>query len=319
MPARTRLLLSFGLLLFSGACGGSQESPARSSTTADQAGGGPSAAAAWLHGVELPALLDCARDQGATLIQAHRTGARPGAAENSLAAIEASLADGAVFLEMDLAETADGVLVLMHDETIDRTTTGSGPIDDMTYAQLTEVQLVDPNGVPTAEGVPTFAEALATLNGRGIAQVDPKDVGLAQVAGALESNDALDRAVVITYSLGDAIDLHRLAPEIMISASLRGLDELASLDAADVDRSRVTAWLGLGSGDPALDRALAEVGIETSFGDFRAEARGRADYRAMATQGAEVLSVDDVAAAAAALGSRADGRAVWASCPRAGS
>ena len=57
----------------------------------------------WLQGVDLAAYLDCARELNVTLLQAHRAGDRPRAAENSLGAIEASLADGAVFVEIDLA------------------------------------------------------------------------------------------------------------------------------------------------------------------------------------------------------------------------
>ena len=59
----------------------------------------------WLSGVDLPAYLDCARENGVTLLQAHRTGDRPGAAENSIGAMQASLDDGALFMEMDVAKT----------------------------------------------------------------------------------------------------------------------------------------------------------------------------------------------------------------------
>ncbi|MGJ3231656.1 MAG: glycerophosphodiester phosphodiesterase family protein [Oceanicaulis sp.] len=273
--------------------------------------------AAWLEGVNLPAYLDCAREQGATLIQAHRAGDRPGAAENSLAAIRASLADGAVFLEIDVAQTADGVLVLMHDDTLDRTTTGSGALAEMTYTELSGIELVDVDGAPTGEPVPTLEAALAVLDGAGIAQVDLKDVAIDAVAAALEAHDAVDRAVVITYTMEDALALHRRLPGVVMSVGVRSLDDLETLRAEGVDLTRVTAWLGLGTGDPALDAALAEAGLETSYGDFRGERQGTADYTLMAANGAEVISVDDVPAAAAALDAGATARAVLAGCEAA--
>lgn len=277
----------------------------------------PAAADLWLAGVALPAYLDCARDAGATLLQAHRAGDRPGAAENSLAAIAASLADGAVFAEIDVAQTADGVLVLMHDDTIDRTTTGSGVLADMTYTELSALELVDVDGRPTGEPVPTLDAVLAYLDGRGIAQIDPKDINLEQVATALEAADAVDRALVITYSMEDALALHDRLPSVVMSVGMRSLDDLETLRDEGVDLSRVTAWLGLGQGDPGLDAALAEAGLETSYGDFRAERQGTIDYARMANNGAEILSVDDVPAAAAVLDARETSRAVLAGCETA--
>lgn len=272
----------------------------------------------WFADVDLAAYLDCARERGVTLLQAHRAGDRPGAAENSLGAIEASLADGAVFMEIDVAQTADGALVLMHDETVDRTTTGTGPIADMTYADIQALQLRDLTGTVLEERPPTIAEVLSVLDGRGIAQIDRKgDVSFDQIADALEQADAVDRAVVITYSLEDAIALHERLPGVVISAGVGDLDDLAMLDQSGFDRSRLSAWLGLGAGNPGLDAALAARGIETSYGDFRAEREGTINYALMASNGAEVISVDDVPAAAQALDSFNAARALLENCEAA--
>jgi glycerophosphoryl diester phosphodiesterase len=271
----------------------------------------------WVAGVGLAAFLDCAREDGATLLQAHRAGDRPGAAENSLRAIQASLADGAVFAEIDVAKTADGVLVLMHDDDVDRTTTGSGVLADMTYTELSALELVDLDGAPTGERVPTLEAALAYLDGRGIAQVDLKDITFEDVASALEAADAVDRAVVITHTMQDALALHDRLPGVVMSVGIRDLSDLQTLRDEGVDLTRVSAWLGLGTGDRELDAALADAGLETSYGDFRAERQGTIDYAVMASNGAEVISVDDVPAAATALNARETARAVLAGCEAA--
>jgi glycerophosphoryl diester phosphodiesterase len=288
--------------------------------TACQAGpeSSPTAREPWFSDVDLAAYLDCAREQDVTLLQAHRAGDRPGAAENSLGAIEASLADGAVFLEIDVAQTSDGVLVLMHDRTVDRTTDGSGPVAEIPYTEFSELRLRDVNGDILDEAPPTLSAVLDALEGRGIAQIDRKgDVSFDQIADALETADAVDRAVVITYSLEDAIALHRRLPGVVVSAGLNDLEDLAVLDEAGVDRSRLSAWLGLGTGDPGLDAELAALGIETSYGDFRGEREGTIDYRLMAANGAEVISVDDVPAASEALDAVTTSRAVLAACEAA--
>ena len=282
-----------------------------------QAGAAPQAIDPWFAGVDLAAYLDCTRTQGATLLQAHRAGDRPGAAENSIGAIEASLADGAVFIEIDVAQTADGVLVLMHDRTLERTTTGAGGVRDIPYTEFSGLRLRDVDGAVLDEAPPTLAAALEALDGRGVAQLDLKGVSVDTLATTLEEADAVGRAIVITYSLDDAIALHQRLPGVMLSASINDLSDLSTLDQAGVERSRITAWLGLGAGDPDLDAALASAGIETSFGDFRAEREGSIDYQRMAAAGAELISVDDMPAASDALDAVATARAILAACPAA--
>jgi glycerophosphoryl diester phosphodiesterase len=255
-----------------------------------------------LRGTDAAALMDCARENRTTLLQAHRAGDRPGAAENSLAAINASLTDGAVFIEIDVARSSDGVLILMHDDTLERTTTGSGRTSSRSYAELSQLTLVDAEGRDTGESVPTLEAALDVLDGRGIAQIDRKrPVTFEEIAAVVEANEASDRVMIITYTLEEAIALHRRLPQVMLSTGISSAEDLAVLREAGVDLSRITAWLGLGSGNAGLDAMLARQGIETSYGDFRAERAGTIDYRAMADNGAEVISVDNVQVAAQAL------------------
>ena len=272
---------------------------------------------AWLTGVNLPAYMDCAREQDVTLLQAHRAGDRAGAAENSIGASLASFGDGAVFSEIDVARTSDGVLVLMHDRTVDRTTTGTGTVTEMTYAELAALQLVDIDGTTLDEAAPTLDQTLDALDGVGIAQIDLKDIDMDTIAAAISQAGAAHRSIVITYTIDDAIALHTALPDVMMSVGIRSLDDLATLETAGVDLTRVQAWLGLGTGNPELDAALAERGIETSYGDFRAERDGSIDYQLMADNGAEVISVDDVPAAADALDAFNQARAVLENCPAA--
>lgn len=66
---------------------------------------------------------------------------KEGIPENSLPAIEHSVKAGVEMIELDARPTSDGVLVLMHDNTIDRTTNGSGAVGDFTYQQLQQFYL----------------------------------------------------------------------------------------------------------------------------------------------------------------------------------
>lgn len=253
---------------------------------------------------ELAALLDCARTGGVTLLSAHRAGPRAGRPENSLAAIEASVADGALFLEVDVAQTADGELVLMHDRTLDRTTTGSGPIAEQTFSALQVLRLVDADGRVHDAPPPSLAQAFASARDRAFLQLDVKGVAPERLVAAIRDADAAARVLVITYSVEDALELHALAPELVLSVGIDSMAEFEALGRAGLASDRIVVWLGIGNGDRVLDAALAEQGVETSYADFRGERATGWDYAVHASAGAEILSVDDVRAAARALDAR---------------
>jgi len=272
----------------------------------------------WLDGVDVGAWLDCAREQGVTFLSAHRAGPRPGYAENDHATMLQSAADGAVFIEFDIGLTADDRLVLMHDRTIDRTTTGRGTVEAMTFDEITVYNLVDNDG-RVLEGRPDeFHEFMAAIDGLAIAQLDLKgSLTHERLLEAVRAAGALDRVLIITYRLDQAVEVHRAEPRALLSVGMSSIEDLDALEAEGVDLSRIVAWLGLGQGDRELDAALAERGVETSYGDFRAEREGRADYAAMAANGAEILAVDNVREAAEALNAREAARRSLEACPAA--
>ncbi|MGE5357938.1 MAG: glycerophosphodiester phosphodiesterase family protein, partial [Bacteroidales bacterium] len=99
------------------------------------------------HSHDLAARMDCLRENDLALVAAHRGQPDQGAAENALSSFRASLAAGVPFLEIDIATTRDGQLALMHDDTLDRTTTGAGKVGDHTWAEIQAVKLKTPAGV----------------------------------------------------------------------------------------------------------------------------------------------------------------------------
>ncbi|MET3036623.1 glycerophosphodiester phosphodiesterase family protein [Chryseobacterium sp. NRRL B-14859] len=97
------------------------------------------------------------------MVVAHRADWRE-APENSVMAIKKAIEKGVNMVEIDLALTKDGVLILMHDKTIDRTTTGKGSPSDYTLEEIKKLYLRDGLGVPTQMRIPTLAEVLDITN-----------------------------------------------------------------------------------------------------------------------------------------------------------
>ncbi len=87
--------------------------------------------------------------------------------ENSLSACIGAYEVGADCIEIDVHLSSDGVVMVMHDESIDRTTNGTGSIANMTYEQLKKYRLKR-NGVVTEESIPTFEEILQYFKGKDV-------------------------------------------------------------------------------------------------------------------------------------------------------
>ena len=106
------------------------------------------------------------------LVAAHRA-AHLNHPENSIPAIKAAIEMGVDILELDVKVTKDGIPILMHDRTINRTTTGTGEPSDFTYKELMELRLIH-NGDTTKEKIPTFKQALKLAKGKALIDIDIK-------------------------------------------------------------------------------------------------------------------------------------------------
>lgn len=112
-----------------------------------------------------------APDRTSVLVVAHRADWRF-APENSLAAIENSIRLGADVVELDVQKTKDGQLILMHDKTLDRTTTGKGKVAEWTLDSIRTLRLKNGAALRTKHRVPTLEEALLTAKGRIMVNLD---------------------------------------------------------------------------------------------------------------------------------------------------
>lgn len=116
---------------------------------------------------------DFIKDPEHIMVAAHRA-MHPKHPENSLAAVRENIDLGVDILEIDIRESKDGKLVLMHDETIDRTTNGKGKVSDLDFSTLKDVNLIH-NEEITVEHIPTFEALLEIAKGKIMIDVDFKE------------------------------------------------------------------------------------------------------------------------------------------------
>lgn len=116
------------------------------------------------------------------IISAHRGGMQEGFPENCIASCEKTISEMPTFFEVDFSFTKDSVMVLMHDLTLDRTTTGKGAVEDYTYAEIQQFNLVDRNGNVTDYKIPTLKELLEWGNHKIVFNFDNKYINTTGVS-----------------------------------------------------------------------------------------------------------------------------------------
>lgn len=105
------------------------------------------------------------------LVVAHR-GDWKTAPENSIKSIESCIEMGVDIVEVDVQKTKDNHLILMHDYSVNRTTDGRGRVSNLTLAQIKKLRLKRFDGTTTNERVPTLEEALLTIKGKCMINLD---------------------------------------------------------------------------------------------------------------------------------------------------
>lgn len=219
-------------------------------------------------GTRLADLFDCVREEGGLLLAAHRGGPAPGFPENAVETLEHALSGAAFIMEVDVAESRDGTLFLMHDRTLGRTTSGSGSVADTDWSQISSLQLVDNEGTVTGFAPPTLREALDwAVENDAILELDRKETtSFRNVIETVRDAGAEANVILITYNDDQAYRVAELAPEMMMTASVGGPQHEAELLAGGVNASNLIAWTGTRSPSPGKWKALAEKGIESAFG-----------------------------------------------------
>jgi len=148
-----------------------------------------------------------------TKIVSHR-GANKFAPENTFAAANLALEHGADYIELDVRESADGILYVIHDETLDRTTNGTGPVG---HALSHEIDALDAGGWfdETFKGavVPRLDAYLEHLRGRAGVYLELKYCDTAKVVALVRDLGMVRDTFYFSFSEEMRRDLQLIAPE----------------------------------------------------------------------------------------------------------
>jgi glycerophosphoryl diester phosphodiesterase len=216
-------------------------------------------------GVATYAAVDTLNDLGIgreTAVTAHR-GSSATAPENSLSAIRQAISDGADFAEIDVQETADGVLVLLHDSDLMRVVGLPRPIWEVTYDEIRDLDAGSWFSPDFAdERIATLEQALDVARGRIGLNIELKfnghDRQLAEgVARAVRTAGMAKRCVITSLSREGLASVRRIDPGLKIGQIVTvaiGDPRRLDVDLLSMEATRAT---------PAAVRANRQAGLET--------------------------------------------------------
>src|SRR5215471_18483556 len=243
----------------------------------------------------LSLVLQAQRSNGVWAV-GHR-GFKAVAPENTIASFEAAAAVGTDYMELDVHQTKDGELILMHDAKVDRTTNGKGAVSDLTFAEIRRLD------AGKGQQVPTLREALLWAKRKGVRiDIDHKDGPVEEIARVVRETGMTKRVViegprdrlrhfaellpgVDTMPHVESLEDIRTACELLhttvIRLSLEQLTKPEDVEAVHKCGARVSVTvLGREDNEEGIRRVITEGAelIETDRPDVVAKVRHTAKY-----------------------------------------
>jgi glycerophosphoryl diester phosphodiesterase len=197
------------------------------------------------------------------LICGHRGGFYQQYPENSITAFEYILknAKPTVMVEFDIRESKDGTLFVMHDETIDRTTSGTGKVADLTDGYLKSLFLKTQQGELTHERIPTFDDVLQFAEGNSmLLMLDVKANVWERVVTRLEEKKLLHRSIILTFTLNDSRRVSQASNQANISCLVNEEGDWRAIQALNIPANRLYAYVGNAVSEKLIDN-LRDRGI----------------------------------------------------------
>jgi glycerophosphoryl diester phosphodiesterase len=263
-------------------------------------------------GAEVAPVAVVGADGASVRVAAHRGGAGDWP-ENSLAAFRHALGLGVDFVETDVHLTADGEVVVLHDPTLDRTTTGGGAVADARRADLAALRLRTRDGAVTDEPVPTLATLLdlvrphraeLLLEIKTAAARRPYPGVEERVLALLRERDLVPRTIVMAFEPGTLTRLRALDPAVRTALLVGSRDaEGGALDAL-ARGARTAGATHIGIDHRALTPDLVRSARARGLSVMAWTVNEDASVRRMLGLGVDVVITDHPELALAIIGAR---------------
>jgi len=244
------------------------------------------------------------------IISGHRGGASQQFPENSFALFEETLQSTPAVFEIDVRLTKDGYAVLLHDDTLGRTTTGIGKIIDYTLAELQQLKRKDQKGMVTDIGLVTLQEAIEWSRGKTLINLDVKDVPMEKKIELVTKNNAFSHVIFTVHSPEEARFFYDYDSRSMFSAFIKTKKAFYSYDKSGIPWENILiAYVGPWNKpeNEELYDLLHDKGVRvmvsaaTYYDKLQDPEERAAAYRKIIKDGADILESDRPIEAAIAI------------------
>lgn len=195
-------------------------------------------------------------------ISGHRGCREGGMPENSIAALDYTLSRIPAMFELDPRITKDSVIILMHDTTLDRTTTGSGPVIEHTWAEIQELWLKDVAGNITREKVPTLDEVIRWSAGKTVINLDVY-TSMELMGRKLQEYGFPPHVMLTIHTPEQLLYFYGLSKRTMFSVHISDLEKFDAIDRTGVPWENMIVYVGarIRPESAELYRRLHEKGV----------------------------------------------------------
>ena len=201
-------------------------------------------------------------DDKPVIISGHRGGLLPGYPENSIEAMEKTLTLMPSFFEIDPRLTRDSVLVLMHDDNLNRVTDKTGKVSDLTYVQIKEARLKDRQGNLTDYKIPTLKEVLDWGKDKTIFNLDNKNIPWSMYVDLFKSN-AYPNLILSVRSMKEALYYYERLDNVLLCVAIKKKADLEAFEATNIPYNRIIAYVGdsVSAATKGIRRFLRHKGV----------------------------------------------------------
>ena len=234
------------------------------------------------------------------IISGHRGGIVKGFPENSIESFENTLKHTPAFFEIDPRLTKDGVIVLMHDATIDRTTNGKGKLADYTWDELQQFRLKDFEGTVTDFRIPALEAVIDWARGKTILNLDIKDVPPERYVALIKRMKAEAFVMLTVHNPEQAMYYYGEIPSVTFSAHVLTKEAFEAYDKAGFPWKQSLAYVGpqIKPEGQELYRlihargATCMISAAPSYDKLKEATERQQAYREVFNDGADVLESD---------------------------
>jgi len=234
------------------------------------------------------------------IISGHRGTIENGLPENSIVGMQDVLKHTTAIFEIDPRLTKDGVAVMLHDATLERTTTGSGKLSDYTWQELKELKLKDSQGNITPYSINTLDEMIEWAKGKTVLNLDKKDLPMEMTAEIIRKHNAYRWVWVTVHNVEQARFYLDKNPDQYLSMHIKTQEALNDFISSGLPFDRMIVYIGpeIKPANQRMYNFFKEKGVmcmisaAPTYDKLQAKEDRRNKYRMVFDDGANILESD---------------------------